>query len=183
MPASYFSSYSGRGSARELLSRVPSCPRWLKIYLENLIYFLLPVSRLREEEIEGAFVVVEKMWHLADDSCSSQILACTRIKTRISPHQKLPKINNKIRQAELSLGNITRPFLRMNLLPRASPPRGHFLSSQTKWQLQPTPLISAYIYRVCYAARSSHVTKVTTNSYFSADCYNSNLWDHWITSR
>jgi len=44
--------------------------------------------------------------------------------------------------------DITRPFLRMHLLPRTSARRGHFLASRA-----------------------------------SADCYNSDIWNHWITSR
>ena len=48
------------------------------------------------------------------------------------------------------------------LLSRTSWSWDHYLPSWAKWRLQSTPLISTYIYGVCYVARSSHILKVVT---------------------
>ena len=81
--------------------------------------------------------------------------------------------------------NIAQPFPRTFLLPKSQPSQGHssfrgircpedaspfeniatlrpVLPSRVRWLLQPTSLVSTYIYGVCYAARSSHVSNVAT---------------------
>jgi len=139
-------------SVREHLSKISSCPKMIKeeLFGESSPFSSSHLKVTRGRDRRGIYNG-RKMWHLAYDSCSDQILAYTRIKTRVSTHQKLSKISKRIHQPELSPG----------ASPDCSRGRtasgGHFLPSRTKWQLQPTPLMSTYVYGVYYAARSPHL--------------------------
>jgi len=102
-------------------------------------------------------------------------LTYTKIRTCVPPYQNLPKTDDKISRSNTSLQSTIqlpqgRSSFRRNNCPKDTPPPENIatpisvLPSWVRWLLQPTPLISIYIFRVRYTASSSHVSNVAMTS-------------------
>jgi len=116
--------------------------------------------------VKAYFVIVRlPKWNVGNvgrhfkHCCSGQFLIYTKVRTHVPPRQNLLKVDDEISRPNTSLqSTIQLPgggsSSRGNNCPEDTPPSESIvtprpvLSSRVRWLLQPTPLISVYMYGV-----------------------------------